>query len=93
LSIGRERTQEKDRAALQILQSTPPRLNDLKIFHQGIGNVSFVFDEAQSPVTAVTEPSPHMGDTSFVNMVRRACKKAFFEPGDTRQAVERGSRG
>jgi hypothetical protein len=42
---------------------------------------------------AVTDPRERIGDTSVVNKVRRACKKAFFEPGDTRQAVERGSRG
>jgi hypothetical protein len=34
-------------------------------------------------VTAVTERTLDMGDTPFVNMVRRASKKAFFEPGDT----------
>ncbi len=34
---------------------------------------------------AVTDQYLRMGDTSIVNMVRKACKKAFFEPGDTRQ--------
>jgi hypothetical protein len=34
---------------------------------------------------AVTDASLHIGDTSIVNMVRRASKKAFFEPVDTRQ--------
>ena len=38
-----------------------------------------------TPVTAVTERSAHIGDTPFVNMVRRARKKVLFEPGDTRQ--------
>jgi hypothetical protein len=51
----------------------------------GIGRNSSIIDPAQTPVTAVTDPLPDMGDTSIVNMVRRACKKAFFEPGDTRQ--------
>ncbi len=34
---------------------------------------------------AVTDRPLRIGDTSVVNMVRKACKKAFFEPGDTRQ--------
>jgi len=34
---------------------------------------------------AVTERVFRMGDTPFVNMVRRAHKYAFLEPGDTRQ--------
>jgi hypothetical protein len=62
-------------------------------FRTGIGGDSVHLEEAQTPVTAVTAPIRLFGDTSIVNMVRRACKKAFFEPGDTRQAVERGSRG
>lgn len=36
-------------------------------------------------VTAVTDQFPNMGETPIVNMVRRARKKALFEPGDTRQ--------
>jgi hypothetical protein len=36
-------------------------------------------------VTTVTDRLFVIGDTSIVNMVRRASKKAFFEPGDTRQ--------
>jgi hypothetical protein len=32
----------------------------------------------------VTERSFRMGDTPFVNMVRRACTNALFEPGDTK---------
>ncbi len=39
----------------------------------------------QTSVTAVTERTAHLGDTPVVNMVRKARKKAFFEPGDTRQ--------
>jgi hypothetical protein len=31
----------------------------------------------------VTERLINMGDTSSVNMVRRACTNALFEPGDT----------
>ena len=31
------------------------------------------------------DPLSDLGDTSIVNMVRRACKKVFFEPGDTKQ--------
>jgi len=40
---------------------------------------------AQTPVTAVTERVADIGDTPVVNMVRRACTKVLFEPGDTRQ--------
>jgi hypothetical protein len=36
-------------------------------------------------VTAITDRQFNFGDTSNVNMVRGACKKALFEPGDTRQ--------
>lgn len=36
-------------------------------------------------VMAVTDPDGLLRDTQLVNMVRRARKKAFFEPGDTRQ--------
>ncbi len=39
----------------------------------------------QTPVTAVTDPVLFFGETAIVNMVRRARKKALFEPGDTRQ--------
>ncbi len=39
---------------------------------------------AQTPVTAVTDRSLDIGETSIVNMVRGAGTKAFFEPGDTR---------
>jgi hypothetical protein len=39
----------------------------------------------QTPVTAVTVTIFIFGDTSIVNMVRRAGKKVLFEPGDTRQ--------
>jgi hypothetical protein len=34
---------------------------------------------------AITDREFNIGDTSIVNMVRRACKKALFEPGDTGQ--------
>jgi hypothetical protein len=44
-----------------------------------------VLDGAQSPVTAVTVWRFNFGDTSIVNMVRRASTKALFELGDTRQ--------
>jgi hypothetical protein len=47
-------------------------------------NLGF-FSLTQTPVTAVTDPPLRMGDTATVNMVRRACTKALFEPGDTRQ--------
>ncbi len=40
---------------------------------------------AKSGVTVVTEGKPDMGETSIVNMVRRASTKVLFEPGDTRQ--------
>lgn len=43
------------------------------------------FGMTQTPVTAITVSSLRMGDTSFVNMVRRVRKKTLFEPGDTRQ--------
>jgi hypothetical protein len=36
-------------------------------------------------VTAVTDRQFNFGDTSIVNMVRKASKKVFFEPGDTGQ--------
>jgi len=36
-------------------------------------------------VTAITDRHSGMGDTSFVNMVQRACTKVLLEPGDTRQ--------
>jgi len=39
----------------------------------------------QTPVTVVTDRRLRIGDTVNVNMVRRVCKKALFEPGDTRQ--------
>jgi hypothetical protein len=39
----------------------------------------------QTPVTAVTVWTFVFGDTSIVNMVRRASKKVLFEPGDTGQ--------
>jgi hypothetical protein len=39
----------------------------------------------QSPVTAVTDRQFFIGDTSIVNMVRKAGTKALFEPGDARQ--------
>ncbi len=42
------------------------------------------FALAQTRVTAVTDPPLRMGDTASVNMVRRACKKALFEQGDSR---------
>jgi hypothetical protein len=42
-------------------------------------------EKVQSSVTAVTEQLLEVGDTPVVNIVRRACKKAFFELGDTRQ--------
>ena len=35
-------------------------------------------------VTLVTEHRSRMCDTHVVNMVRKASKKAFLEPGDTR---------
>ncbi len=47
--------------------------------------ISHSFELIQTPVTAVTDPVRVIGDTSIVNMVRRACKKVLFEPGDTRQ--------
>ena len=43
------------------------------------------FGYSQSPVTAVTMRRFNFGDTSIVNMVRKASKKVFFEPGDTGQ--------
>jgi hypothetical protein len=36
-------------------------------------------------VIAVTDREINFGDTYSVNMVRRARKKAFLEPGDTGQ--------
>ena len=47
--------------------------------------ISWLFTLAHTPVTTVTVATFFLGDTSFVNMVRRARKKALFEPGDTRQ--------
>ena len=35
-------------------------------------------------VTAVTERVSRIGDTPFVNMVRRARKNVLLEPGDTK---------
>jgi hypothetical protein len=43
-----------------------------------------VFKHFHKPVMTVTERSFRMGDTPFVNMVRRACTNALFEPGDTK---------
>jgi len=37
-------------------------------------------------------PQVHLCNTHVVNMVRKASKKAFLEPGDTKVAVERRSR-
>ena len=48
------------------------------IRNEGVANCS-------CHVMAVTDRREELGETLFVNMVRRACKKAFFEPGDTRQ--------
>src|ERR1039457_5449040 len=39
----------------------------------------------QTPVMAVTERTPRLRETRFVNMVRRVSKKTLLEPGDTRQ--------
>jgi hypothetical protein len=36
-------------------------------------------------VTAITDREFNFGDTSIVNMVRKAGTKVFFEPGDARQ--------
>jgi hypothetical protein len=36
-------------------------------------------------VTAVTDRSSDIRETSIVNMVQRASKKVLLEPGDTRQ--------
>jgi hypothetical protein len=36
-------------------------------------------------VTAVTVRTFNFGDTSIVNMVRKASTKVFLEPGDARQ--------
>ncbi len=36
-------------------------------------------------VTAVTVRVKELGDTAYVNMVRRARKQVLFEPGDTKQ--------
>jgi len=36
-------------------------------------------------VTVITAPRGQVVETPIVNMVRRARKKALFEPGDTRQ--------
>jgi hypothetical protein len=47
--------------------------------------ISSYFALTQTRVMAVTDRRFLIGDTSIVNMVRRARKKAFFEPGDTRQ--------
>jgi hypothetical protein len=35
-------------------------------------------------VMTVTVRTIHMGETPLVNMVRKACKNAFLEPGDTK---------
>jgi hypothetical protein len=43
-----------------------------------------VFSMAHPPVTTVTDCTFDMGDTSFVNMVRRVRKKTLLEPGDTK---------
>jgi hypothetical protein len=43
------------------------------------------FKNKRTSVTAVTDPQSLMGETSFVNMVQRACTKVLLEPGDTRQ--------
>ena len=34
---------------------------------------------------AITEGTPKLRETQFVNMVRRTRKKVLFEPGDTKQ--------
>jgi hypothetical protein len=38
-----------------------------------------------SSVTAVTDRSPDIRETSIVNMVQGTSKKVLLEPGDTRQ--------
>jgi hypothetical protein len=43
------------------------------------------FELLHNGVTAVTVRQSRIGDTPFVNMVRRVRKKALLEPGDTRQ--------
>ena len=40
---------------------------------------------AQCTVMAITEQVARIGETPFVNMVRRTGKKVLFEPGDTGQ--------
>jgi hypothetical protein len=44
-------------------------------------------------VTAVTDRSADMGETSVVNMVQRVSKKNPLRAGRHEAAVERGSRG
>jgi len=44
-------------------------------------------------VTAVTERSGDMGETSVVNMVQRVSKNNSLRAGRHEAAVERGSRG
>lgn len=43
-------------------------------------------------VTAVTECVFTIGETAFVNMVRKASKNSFLRAGRHEVAVERGSR-
>jgi hypothetical protein len=47
------------------------------------GGVTFV-SLIRGSVMTVTEHVFSLGDTPFVNMVRRACTKVLFEPGDTK---------
>ncbi len=56
-----------------------------RFFAAAVSLASRAFCLTQTPVMAVTDPIRHMSDTPIVNMVRRACKKVLFEPGDTRQ--------
>jgi hypothetical protein len=46
---------------------------------------SCIWSLAPTPVMTVTDHIGDIGETPFVNMVRRACKKVLFEPVDTRQ--------
>ena len=51
-----------------------------------------VFQKKHTRVTAVTERVSTMGETAFVNMVRKASKNSLLRAGRHEVAVERGSR-
>jgi hypothetical protein len=70
------------------LAGGPLNLEDHASLGERIGRLGYkscVFHKPQTRVMTVTEHTSQIGETPVVNMVRKASKKALFEPGDTRQ--------